>query len=88
MTKKIAITLILVCTLLLCSCTWGGEIVGRFFRDADDKIAYKRLEQVIEAIENHDEDALKAMFSERALEEAEHFDEGMDYLFAFFQGEV
>lgn len=85
MNRKIAIVFLLVFTMILSSCSLGG---GRMFFDNDDKIANKRLEQVIEAIKNQDRDALKAMFSKNALAEADDFDEHIDYLFEFFQGEV
>jgi hypothetical protein len=50
----------------------------------DDSIKAKaRLEQIIDAVGNRDKDALRAMFSERALEEAEDLDGRMDWLFDF-----
>ena len=58
------------------------------FFDNDDKVAEKRMKQVIQALENQDREGLKAMFSKQALAEADTFDESMDYLFEFFQGEV
>ena len=48
----------------------------------------KRLEALLEAIQEEDREGLKAMFSPRAIEEAEDFDAGMDYLFSMFQGTV
>ena len=48
----------------------------------------KRLEALLEAIQEEDREGLKAMFSPRAIEEAEDFDAGMDYLLSMFQGEV
>ena len=39
----------------------------------NDEAADARLEQVLEAINNEDKDALKSMFSQTALEEAEDF---------------
>jgi len=54
----------------------------------DGQKADARLEQVIEGIENQDKDALKAMFSEQALDEAKDFDERMDYLFEFVKGNI
>ena len=59
----------------------------RSLYDNDDKIADKRLEQVLEAI-NHDSIFLEKMFSENALAEADDFDGQMEYLFDFFQGDV
>jgi hypothetical protein len=55
-------------------------------RDSDDKKSAARLEQVIAAIENKNKEALQAMFSQQALEEAGDFNAGMDYLFDFFKG--
>ncbi len=43
---------------------------------------------MIEVINNKDTDALKAMFSKQALDEANNLDEGMDYLFELYEGEV
>ncbi|MDD3173818.1 MAG: DUF5104 domain-containing protein [Herbinix sp.] len=56
--------------------------------DSDDKKADDRLKEVIEALEKQDKDALKAIFSKQALNDAEDFDGSMDYLFDFFQGDV
>jgi hypothetical protein len=57
-------------------------------RDSDDTKANARLEQVIEAIKNKDKDAIKSLFSKKALGEAEDFDGSMDDLLVFFQGKV
>lgn len=54
----------------------------------DGQKADARLEQVVEAMEDKDKDALKTMFSEQASEEAEDFDGRMDYLFEFVQGNI
>jgi len=53
----------------------------------EDKVAEKRMKQVVQAIENQDRNALKAMFSKQALDEADDFEESMDYLFELFQGQ-
>lgn len=63
--------------------------MGRFMIiDDDDKKADARLEQVLNAIKNQDKDALKELFSKKAMSEAEDFDEGAEYLFELFQGKV
>ena len=54
----------------------------------DNKIAEKRLEQILETLKIKDKDTLRAMFSKRVFEGSEMIDESIDYLFAFFQGEV
>jgi Domain of unknown function (DUF5104) len=43
-----------------------------------------RMEQIVEAVNDHDAAALKAMFSTRALEQATDIDEGLDYLLSLF----
>ncbi len=43
---------------------------------------------MIEALENQDKTALTAMFSMQAISEAVDFENGLDYLFEFFQGEA
>lgn len=71
--------------LLLCSCSRLGAPV--IFND-DGQKANARLKQVIQAINEKDKDALKAMFSKQALSEAEDLDGRMDYLFDFVQGDI
>ena len=46
------------------------------------------MERLIAAMENQDKTEVKFMFSEKALSEAEDFDNHLDYLFDFFKGEV
>ena len=43
-----------------------------------------RMQQIVEAVNDHDAAALKAMFSTRALEQATDIDEGLDYLLSLF----
>ncbi|MDF2822205.1 MAG: hypothetical protein K0R15_2653 [Clostridiales bacterium] len=56
--------------------------------DDGGKKADARVEQLIKNIKNKDKDALKAMFSKRALNEANDLDADIEYLFEFFQGSV
>lgn len=79
---------LVVMMLFLTSCSLGLSRTEMLNRDSDDKKAGARLEQVIETIKNKDKDALKAMFSKQALDEADDFDGSMDYLFEFIQGEI
>ena len=74
--------------LFLSSCSMGGSRVGRLNRDNDEKKAAAKLEQVIEAIKNKDKASLKSLFSQKALSEAVDFDDNIDGLFDFIQGEV
>ncbi|WBW98150.1 DUF5104 domain-containing protein [Oceanirhabdus sp. W0125-5] len=88
MNKFIISSILILSMLFLSSCSVGCSRTGRLFKDNDDKKAEARLKEVIEALENQDKDALKVVFSEKALDEADDFDDSMDNLFDFFQGEV
>lgn len=66
----------------------GGSRVGMLNGGSDEKKADAKLEQVIEAIKNKDKDSLKSLFSKKALSEAVDFDDNIDGLFDFIQGEV
>jgi hypothetical protein len=69
---------------------FASACLGRgptMFSDDDTK-AETRMGQIIEAIENRDKDALRAMFSEQALKEADDLDERMDWLFDFVDGDI
>lgn len=56
--------------------------------DDSDKKADARMEQLLEIIKNKDKDTLKAMFSKKAVNEANDIDSDIEYLFEFFQGNV
>ena len=88
MHKFIISSILIFNILFLSSCSLGGSRTEMLNKDNDENIAKVRLEKVIEALENQDKDALKVMFSEKAMNEAEDFDSSMNYLFDFFQGKV
>lgn len=85
MKKYFLVFLLLVSILLLCSCEKG---VGRVINDDSDKKADARMEEVFEAIKNNSGDDVKAMFSKQALSDADDFDENLDALFSYIQGDV
>lgn len=87
--KKLSALLIsvILISLLFSSCTWS-EGLSELFRNTNAETTDKRLEQILSAIENKDEDAMKLIFSKKALSEAEDFDEAMQQLFSFFQGDI
>ena len=84
MYRQIVFIALLISLLFLYSC--GGE-EGTVYID-DGKRTDLRLENVIEAINNHDKGAIQATFSKQALNEAEDLDGRMDYLFDFVQGSI
>jgi hypothetical protein len=44
--------------------------------------------KIIEALENKDEDALRNVFSPKALAEADDFDEGLEYIMNVYEGSL
>ena len=54
----------------------------------DDKVIDERFKQIVDAVENHDTDALKSMFSEQALAQTVDFEAQATLLFEFIQGEI
>lgn len=64
-----------------------GSQIGRYIED-DSPAANKRVELILQALEDKDKNAIKSMFSKKALSEAEEFDSHLDYLFEFFQGDI
>ena len=91
MNKKITIIFLLVITIMLSSCSGGNDLHIKnkdILLFGENKVAYKTMKKVVEAIRDQDKDALKSMFSIQALAEADDFDGSMDYLFEFIQGEI
>jgi hypothetical protein len=70
---------------MLAACSLGG---GRMLVSNEDKKADARMEQVLSAIKDKDKEAMKALFSKQALDENKDFDNGINYLYSFFQGDV
>ncbi len=55
---------------------------------SEDKRADARMEQIVSAIKDKDNEALKSLFSKKALDEADDFVDGADSLFNFIQGDI
>ena len=85
MQKKIIMLLLITTMCFLNACSIGG--VGVFF-ESDETKAAKRLEKIIESINNKDEELLKGLFSQKALDDTTDFDENMLSLFEFIEGEI
>ncbi len=83
---KIKCVLLIVSLIFLTSCI----VPGTNWIPKDDKaIATETLGQIITAVLEKDEDALKHIFSQQVCEDEEnHMDESIAELMDFFQGEV
>lgn len=66
----------------LCSCSMRKS----FLMMVDESIANKQFEKLIDAIQTQDIDAVRALFSENALKEAENADESIQAMFDYFHG--
>lgn len=56
--------------------------------DNFDKIAEKRCADIVSALEKKDKEAIKSMFSKRALEEIDNIDEDITYAISYYKGEL
>ena len=86
MKKQIAS--LLLCLLLICSCSANTSVDAKFSGGGDDYLARIRLEQVLGTIDDKDKDGLKSIFSKQALDKSADFESNANELFAFFQGKV
>ena len=87
--KKLIISLILILSsLFVGSCSLGGLKTDLFNNNSEEETAKARKEAIFEALKNKDKDALKAIFSQKAISDAEDLDAKLDNLFIFIQGEL
>ena len=85
MTKTIKVLFVIVVLILLNSCALVG---GRMRFGDEGKKGDARLEQLLEIIKKEDKDGLKALFSKKALKDADNLEGGIDYLFDIFHGSL
>jgi hypothetical protein len=81
--RKIVVLLgVIMLMVSLVGCT---SIFKDLFLD-EKREADKMALEIIEALENEDEDALRNLFSAEALEESEDFDTGFEYIMEIYRG--
>ena len=87
MKKTLLLLLIVGLILILASGSLCGCSMRKSFLMMDDEsIANKQFEKLIDAIQTQDIDAVRALFSENALKEAENADESIQAMFDYFHG--
>jgi hypothetical protein len=87
--EKNAISVMITLLLILSSSCVKGNIRTALLDKFDDgKSANARFEKVIEAIRIKDKDAIRAVFSEKAHNDADAFEATLDHLFSFMEGRV
>lgn len=77
--------LIVIIFMLLNSCKLGDTMR---IKDGDHQKAQELIENVLKAIENKDDEKLKALFSQAALDQIPSHEESIDDLFNYFSGSV
>ena len=84
MDKRIVLTLLIAVNLLMFN---SCSKIGGFFA-SEEKRADTRMSQIVSAIKANDKEALKSLFSKKALDEADNIDNEVDDLFDFIQGDI
>ena len=55
---------------------------------SNKELANNRLDEILKYIESKDEESMKGIFSQKALEEDEYFYDKLNYLFGVIEGEI
>lgn len=84
MGKLLAGAVVIVCMSLLSACSLVPSDSADYLYDYPEPAMHERMQQIVDAVNDHDAAALTAMFSPRALEQATDIDEGVDYLLSLF----
>lgn len=91
MKKAVCSLIAIVLILVLNSCSaifpWAMYKSAGYVPDEDAELADECMEQVYVAIKENDKAALKAVFSEKAIEEAEDIDAQIEGFLSLVQGE-
>lgn len=86
MNKKVLILLILILSFNSCL---KGDVRTRLLNNSrDDEQADYLMELILDALKNKDKNTLREMFSKQSLLETDDINNGIEYLFDFFKGEV
>ena len=86
--KKVLVIVILEITIML-SLTSCVKWIDDYLYTIDPLVGMEEIfDELLEKLEKQDKKGITEMFSKTALKEAENYEENLDYLFEFFQGEV
>ncbi len=81
MIKKAVLLIFLTSTFILTSCLFRGRIVYV----GEERAAKERIQEILAAIKDKDKEAMKALFSKKALEEAYNGKRNSDKKMVFFK---
>ena len=86
--KKSAIFCLTVLLLLASALSLAGcALFGDMFAPSDDEDADNKLDSFVECLQNEDGDGIKALFAQNKIANLSDFDESMEELFLYYDGE-
>lgn len=81
----------LLVSIIFSSCKSGDSGFGKFYNDfykANEKeVANAKLEELLNAIQNKDQERLRSLFAKNALSKAKDFDMNMEKLLDYYEGD-
>lgn len=92
--KRIVVTVLLL-TMLLSLVSCSGVDISKYLKtdpmgytpkQIKEEIMPEVAETVVEALENHDEDKLKSVFSKKTLADTTDWNQGCEYIFDLYEG--
>ena len=88
MKKNTLRLIVLICVILVTSCTAGGNRADDLNDSNDFSEADNRIEQILDLIQNEDKEGMKDIFSQQVIDEVEDLETDIDYIVEFFHGDV
>lgn len=86
--KKAAIFCLTAILLLACAFSMAGcAFFDDLFAPSDDEDADNKLNSFVECLQNEDGDGIKALFAQNKIASLSDFDESMEELFLYYDGE-
>jgi hypothetical protein len=86
--KYIILAFVIIFIFIFASCTIRDLHLSKLDFDDSGKIVDNKIENILEAMEHCDKNALKNLFSQKAIKGRENFDETVIELFDFFEGQI
>ena len=83
-TAALTSILFLISMIPMAGCDFFGDIVA----PSDDENADKKLEAFVGFLQNEDREGIKSLFSENKIKELADFDESIEELLLYYDGEI
>lgn len=75
----------LLVSIIFSSCKSEVSKLGKFYND--NELVNSKLEELLTAIQNKDQEKLRSLFAENVLSKVEDFDTSMKNLFNYYEGD-